>query len=740
MASPATILSQVKIDQASHVWAAVSDHLDAFARAWEAGDGPPDPAAFLPTDPPTIRRLVLIELVKLDIDNRVQRDQDRPLEDYLQAFPELAMGGPPADLLYEDYHVRRRAGRGVAVGDYARRFPAQAAELARLLGGTAPARSTAVFGARAPVTIRPGDRLDDFDLLALLGEGQFAKVFLARQRTMQRLVALKVSAHRGAEAQTLAQLDHPNIVRVYDQRFLAERRVLLVYMPYLAGGTLQDVLAHVRTVPAADRSGRTLLEAVDASLARRGELPPAASAARQQWAARSWPATVCALGAKLAAALDYAHSHGVLHRDVKPANVLLTAEGEPLLADFNVGCCSKLDGAGPAAFFGGSLPYMAAEHLEAFNPDHPRPPESLDGRADAFGLVVTLWELLTGDRPFGSEEMRTSWPSTLVALVEQRRAGPIPEAIASFPEGDVPGLREVFLRGLAADPDGRPATAGDLARELELCLRPATRALVRPRPGGWRAAVLRHPLLTIYPAALAPNALASLFNISYNRAEIIDHWPAAADVFEPIIMAVNGAFFPLGMVLFALTVWPILRAFRRLRTGQPMAPGDLARVRRRCLRLGELTAAVCVGCWVVAGLVWPVALWASAGAPPQGPGVYVHFLLSLVVCGLIAAAYPYFVVTFLAVRVLYPALLGPAGPDGPALRRVERELGRYRAAATAVPLIAVALLASRGVSHPFAVAVLSVTGLAGTLLAFALEGRTRADLAALADVPVHEGS
>ena len=133
-------------------------------------------------------------------------------------------------------------------------------------------------------------------------------------------------------------------------------------------------------------------------------------------------------------------------------------------------------------------------------------------------------------------------------------------------------------------------------------------------------------------------------------------------------------------------------------------------------------------------MIWPIALHLVAGPPPQGAEAYIHFMLSLVICGLIAAAYPYFLITFVAVRVWYPALLSRTGlvaGDAPALDRVEHEMSRYRAAATAVPLFAVALLASRGTSQPIAVAVLSVIGLAGTLLAFVLENRTRSDLAAL---------
>ncbi len=721
------------------MWSVITERLEAFAHEWESAGGPPELAAFLVAGAPDVRGLLLVELIKFDLESRLQRGLDRALEDYVKDFPELGSTGLPADLLYEDFHLRRRAGRDPRPRDYFDRFPNRADELARLLGGTAVARSTSIVASRAAVSVRAGSRLDDFDLLTLIGEGQFAKVFMARQLTMQRLVALKVTASRGMEAQTLAQLDHPHIVRVYDQRVLSERGLQLVYMPYLPGGTLQDVITHVRTVPADQRCGRTLLDAIDAILMRRGEVPAAASPVRAQWAERDWSTTVCTIGAKLAAALDYAHRHGVLHRDVKPANVLLAADGEPLLADFNVGCCSKLDGAGAIALFGGSLGYMALEHLEAFDPSHPRVPETLDGRADAFSLAVTLWELATGNRPFGSERVTADRQETVKGLVALRRSGPTPEAVAAFPIGAVPGLREVLLSCLEADPDRRPATVGELGRELELCLRPAARELVRPEPGGWREIVRTYPLFTTYLLSVLPNMLASAFNIAYNQAEIIAQWHAVERVFDQVILVVNGVFFPLGMVASWLALRPVSRALRRIRLGN--SSGSDERVRGRCLRFGATTAAICVVCWSVAGLLWPIILHVLAGPPPQGEGAYVHFLFSLIVCGLMASVYPYFLVTYLSVTVLFPSLLGKNGlkqQDRENLRRVDRTLGYFRAAATAVPLIAVALFASRGASNPPAVAAMSVAGLAGVGLAFVLESRTRAALTALIDLPVQD--
>jgi hypothetical protein len=250
----------------------------------------------------------------------------------------------------------------------------------------------------------------------------------------------------------------------------------------------------------------------------------------------------------------------------------------------------------------------------------------------------------------------------------------------------------------------------------------------------------------VYAIGLAPNILGSLFNILYNDVAIIGPWDVPKPVFNTIIGIVNGVFFPLGMIIIAVAIRPVSVGLRQLGTGACLSPNDLAVRRQRALSLGRMTAAVCVGCWLVAGVIWPFALRLAAGPPVDGPFVYLHLLISLVICGVIAATYPYFLVTFLAVRVFYPSLLGPDGPapsDGPTLRRVERELFWYWAVTNAVPFLGLALILIRASFAPEKmsdqalplVATLSVIGLAGVAVAYLLQGRIRADLVALADVP-----
>ncbi len=726
-------------NQPTWAWDALATRLDAFSTAWADGN-PPQLGQFLPAEPPSLRRLILTEIIKLDQEQRLSHGLPlRRAEDYAAEFPELAESGIPCDLLYEEFHLRRRSGEPVDLAEYQERFPDRADELGRLLGAVSTYATTTLRAPQPMVHLNPGDQVDDFDLLTLLGEGAFAKVFLARQRSLQRLVALKVSAARGNEPQTLAQLDHPHIVRVYDQKvILPGGGMRLLYMPYVSGGTLQSVLEHARAVSPDKRTGKTLVEAIDRVLQRRGEEPPVESPLRSRLAELSWPQAVAWLGARLADALHYAHRRGVLHRDIKPANILLTADGAPRLADFNVGHCSKLDGVSPRAFFGGSLVYMSPEQLEAFNPAHDRDPDSLDGQSDQYSLGVTLWELLTGERPFGPESVGGPLAVAIAELTARRRAGVPAEAARTVPPETPTHLEQALRRCLISEPAGRFPDAAALGRALELSLQPRAAALLEPPPDSWRHLIRRWPLTALLITGFIPNVAAGVFNYLYNKNEVIE--PSGLEslktAFEHIQLAINLACFPLGVLVFILVARPVLRALAGVREGVELPAAALGQARQKTLRLGWYGVWISVGFWLGASVVYPVCLTALVPDLPVElrNKLYFHFLTSLFLCGLIAGSYPFFFGTALATGAFYPMLLRPgvdAAGDRSSLRRLEGALFPMLMLAAAVPLGGVVVLVGTGALHREVVGLLCGMGLVGLGVAVVLARRVQHDLIAL---------
>jgi hypothetical protein len=303
-----------------------------------------------------------------------------------------------------------------------------------------------------------------------------------------------------------------------------------------------------------------------------------------------------------------------------------------------------------------------------------------------------------------------------------------------------PGLREVLLICLQADPENRYRTAGELARELDLCLKPATRRLLHPEPG-WRTWARRHPLLTLYPTGLVPSVLASWFSIEYNKVEIVDRLPEAAEMFRLLQFVVNGTLFPLGMLLFGLICWPVAKGLWRLHDGQTLTPEELAALRRRSLRLGTATAVICLSAWVFAGFVFPIALHLTVRA--MRLEFYLHFLASQTLCGLITISYPLFGITAVATRAIYPAFLpGATLPPAEAkqLDRLDRSLNWYLLFAASVPMLAIGLLALNRSGNYLALGVLSVAGAAGFAVAYLLVGTIRADRAALMELTTSHGN
>jgi serine/threonine protein kinase len=725
-------------EAATLAWEDLAQRLDRFIATWETVDEP-TLVDFLPPEPPHHRRLVLVELVKVDLEQRTTRGRKKRLEQYTTEFPELLENGePPCDLIYEEYHIRRTTGDEVNPRDYYERFPKSADALRRLMGTVNYSATTQLCNARRIEGFAAGQKLDDFDLLVELGKGAFGSVFLARQISMQRLVALKLSADRGNEPQTLATLEHPNIIRVYDQRTLPGHRVRLLYMQFAPGGTLAEVAKEVRDTPPAARTGGLLIAAVDQAVAKTAAASSDSSPWKRRLAAAPWPETVCRLGIQLANALDHAHRQGVLHRDVKPANVLLSADGSPKLADFNISFCSQLEGASPAAYFGGSLAYMSPEQIEACNPTHEREPQDLDGRSDLYSLAVVLWELLYGVRPFGDDDMAGGWTAMLTAMV-QRRHHEIPVSSNVPREAVTTRLEKVLRRTLSPDPSERPADGAALARELMLCLNPRAWDLVHDLQSGWRDFARRYPIWALFPVNLPPFLLAGWFNLWFNMTyfvpELRELNPQMEQAFWAATGPVNGILYPLGTFLVVAFAWPVAQTIQRLNNGQAVEADALTAARRRALVLGHGVAAVGIVLWLVAGMAFPLWIhFRTVGFPATG---YLRFVLSMLVCGIISCCLPFLATTWLSVRVFIPALLANSAPDAAEQRRLielGRQAGYYLFASPVAPLGALLLVTFSEGEAREATIILILVAIAGFAAAYVTWQRIRADLAALSVV------
>lgn len=271
------------------------------------------------------------------------------------------------------------------------------------------------------MTVEAGCKLGRYVLQRKLGAGGMAEVWEAFDEGLHRSVAVKVVRDEIAgeaefrerfirEARLAAQLEHPRILPIYD--FGTEKGVTFLVMPLLPGGSLKERII--------------------------GPLPPDE-----------------ALGAlaAVAAALDHAHARGVLHRDVKPSNVLVDASGSLLLADFglakNTAVSSELTAAGMVV---GTPAYMAPEQAIG---------KPVDSRADQYALGVMAFELLTGRTPFRSE-------SPFAVLDKHLREAPPP------PSSFVPGLGvevdAVLAKTLAKRPEERFGTCREMVEALAAAL------------------------------------------------------------------------------------------------------------------------------------------------------------------------------------------------------------------------------------------------------------------------------
>ena len=202
---------------------------------------------------------------------------------------------------------------------------------------------------KAPMALLPGAKVDDFEIVRLLGRGAFGHVYLARQMSLDRLVALKISANRGSEGRTMARLEHQHIVQVFSETVDPDFNQRLLCMQLVPGIGLDKLIGMLHATARAGRAasepigrrrsewtGAELLAIIDRSASLPAALDPSALHDREALGKMDAVEATAWFGARLAEALDFAHRHGVLHRDIKPANILVNPYGRPMLADFNI--------------------------------------------------------------------------------------------------------------------------------------------------------------------------------------------------------------------------------------------------------------------------------------------------------------------------------------------------------------------------------------------------------------------
>ncbi len=348
--------------------------------------------------------------------------------------------------------------------------------------------------------------LGGYEIVRELGHGGMGTVYLARHQSLQRDVAIKVLPHSLAlsamakqrfleEARALARIRHENVVHIH--RIIDHAEMLAFEMEYIDGPSLQSLILQLRQRPK-PFAMTTLVEVLG------HEVSPGVRSS-VEWFVR--------LGIRIARSLGEVHRHGLVHRDVKPSNILLRADGTPVLADF--GLALHGDISANRSKFAGTPVYAAPERLRGGD-------VVIDARTDVYSLGVTLYEALTSSPPFSGNSTH--------------------DVLRRIENGNVPGLRQraphvsrdlatVIGKAMEPDPRHRYATADEFADDLErlLSLQP-----IHARPAGpLRSAfqfLRRHQRVVLAAAASAVLATVVIWPLAAHANARSDARARAAEI------------------------------------------------------------------------------------------------------------------------------------------------------------------------------------------------------------------
>ncbi len=426
---------------------------DSASHCADEFTGPPTQVLGAASGAPAALQQLAAQLAA-DLADAWRRGEHRRVEQILEAHPELASDRDAVlKLICEEVCLRQESGLTLDATELVERFPQWRREVESLL----ECRRLIEPGLQVDPALETSDpmaarTLGDFALLSELGQGAQGRVYLARQRSLgDRPVVLKVTTCHGREHLSLARLQHTHIVPLYWAQDDPENDRRILCMPYFGSVTLAGLLAALKDRPVQLRTGQHILDVLDRAQQKIVVPLPGSGPARPYLARATYARAACWIGACLADALQYAHERKLVHLDLKPSNVLLAGDGQPMLLDFHLAREEIVPGGAPPRGLGGTPLYMSPEQREVLSAvvSGKPVPRALDRRSDIFSLGLMLYQLLGGKVPLPS---------------------PPPRLETINPEVSI-GLADIVHKCLAADPKDRyqeaAALADDLRRHLD---------------------------------------------------------------------------------------------------------------------------------------------------------------------------------------------------------------------------------------------------------------------------------
>jgi eukaryotic-like serine/threonine-protein kinase len=367
---------------------------------------------------------------------------------------------------------------------------------------------------------------DGYEIVQELGRGTFGSVYQARELALAgRLVAIKVSSQQLGESQTLARLQHPNIVPIYSIHQRGKYQVMV--MPYLGSLTLAHLINDIRRTGEVPHTGKRIVSTLrwrGNETAYAGTMSPMSAQSQLSPSIRdrsgtsqidglvevpvpaerpgfdrpllsrlekmSYVDSVLWLGAELAGGLAHAHERGILHRDIKPANVLISDDGTPMLLDFNM-ADDVMGSTEERQTLGGTLRYMSPEQLSVVRERK----GAIDARSDIYSLGVLLYEAIAGQLPYREITPESHWSDDAIYADRLK----VPADITTIRPEVSPAIASIIAKCLMPSPSHRYASAAELREDLirQLEHRPLKFARERSLRERFRKWTVRRPRLAV---------------------------------------------------------------------------------------------------------------------------------------------------------------------------------------------------------------------------------------------------